>query len=331
MSLINNISDFEKYVPISKQLDPLFIKLPTQISIAEQKYIVKEIGKSLFSELDSEYNAGSYPNAAREEAVKLIQKALSNFTTALFIPKHKVQIDANGIRVINSDERQDAKPFDTYEAIRSYERDGWIALEECLEFIESNSSDFPTWVASPESTIFSHSFIKTTFDFEAVTGMQISRRLFKKIKPYITTYERDSIKAKTGKELFDELIGQLVSNSVTDLNKELIEPIRYVVAHGALARAISMAAVELNDEGLTVAAPTSTTNMVKPRAAASERSMENIVATCKEVFTEQIGILVKILQENADDYPLFKSSSAYKPEFSGKTFTNPDDSSIFLL
>jgi chemotaxis protein CheY-P-specific phosphatase CheC len=331
MSLIKTITDFEKYVPISTQLDPDFVKLPPQIEISEQKYIIKEIGKTLYLELVSQYEDEIFENESTKTATFLLQKAIANFTIALFIPKHKVQIDANGVRVTNSDERQDAKPYDTYEAIRSYERDGWIALEEALEFIEINSRDFPTWTASPESTIFSNSFIKTTFDFEAVTGMQISRRLFKKIKPYITTYERDSVKSKTGKELFDELINQMVSNSVTELNKQLIEPIRYVVAHGALARAISMAAVELNDEGLTVAAPTSTTNMVKPRASASDRSMENIVATCNEVFTEQIGILVKTLQDNADDYPLFKDSSAYKAEYNGKTFTNPDDTSVFLL
>jgi hypothetical protein len=177
MSFFNDIDQFREFVPISREVDSDFTKLPPQIATAEKQFISAEIGKEFLEVLRVAFKDDT-ETEFQTSARKILQRCLANFTLALFIPKHKVQVDSQGVRVTDDNDRKDAKPYDTNEAIKAFERDGWLALEELLEYLESNDEEFPTWASSVESTVFSRSFIRTCRELESVTGLRVTRRLF---------------------------------------------------------------------------------------------------------------------------------------------------------
>ena len=331
MSFFTTIDELREFVPVGQQLDPEFKKLPSQLVIAEKKFITDEIGKAFIEELRSAY-ANSNESIYQAEARSMLQNALAHFTIALFIPKHKVQIDSQGLRVTENDERKDAKPFDTVKAIEAFERDGWMALENLLEYLEDFQSEFPTWNSSPQFTAFARSCIRTTKELETYTGIRFSRRLFKKIKPHITRHERNSIVPITSEELFGDLISQFAEENLSPENAAIFPDVCYAVAHGAVCDALGILPVEFSDDGVTVAGTTSNSNIARVRSAASDTQLQATINHCNKLYLQHLGILTQTLQENADSYPAFKTSGAYREVYSGKKTENPEgDSPVFMM
>jgi hypothetical protein len=265
------------------------------------------------------------------EARRILQRCLANFTVALFIPKHKVQIDTQGVRVTDDNDRKDAKPYDTNESIKAFERDGWAALEEFLEYLESNSSKFSMWAASKEATFFKNSFIRTCNDLENTTGLRVSRRLFKKIKPHINRHERSSVASITGKEQFDLFLEEFLAGEYEPGTEDLIPEIQSIIGHGALHDALALLPVDISEEGITVAGNTSNTNMVRSKTAANDAQLKEMKNQMSLIFEQSKGSLSKALHNNPDLYPAFASSTAYSPDHKGNGFENPDGTSVFMM
>jgi hypothetical protein len=330
MSFFKTFDEFKEFVPVSLQLDPQLKKLLPQSLIAESQYLVPEIGSAFIEELREAYTNNT-ETIFQATARNSIQALLANFTIALFIPKHKIQVDSQGIRVTENEANKDAKPHDTAEGIKAYERDGWILLENLMVYLEANASAFPTWAASPESTIFSNALIKTTKDLEQYTGIRVSRRLFKKIQPHIHRHETKSLVAITGLPLYVEWLDQLKTNSVSPANAVAIPDAMYMVSHGALLDSLAVLDVEFGDDGITVASNTSNSNQVRTRVAATEQRLVNTVAHCEKIFTQYQGSLQKTLQELSSSLPLFVSDGAYKEPYTGKRNENPPNSKVIRL
>lgn len=330
MSFFTTQQEFGQFVPIGLKLDPEFVKLPAQISIAETQFLTKEVGRNFLSELRAAY-ANASETIYQAEARVILQKCLANFAIALFIPKHKLQIDSSGVREVEDSDRKGAKPYDTAEAIKAYDRDGWIALEELLEYLEANRTEFPTWAGSAESTHFRNSFIRTTFDLEQYSGIRVSRRLFKRIKPHLSMAARAGVVPVTGAPFYQELLNQHLAGNLSPENAKLLESLCIIVAHGALKSAMSLLPVEFSDDGLTVAANTSNANMVRTRTAANDTRVADAAAESLRIYDEEVSSLTGFLQKNADSYPLFKESGAYRPASNGASFTNDPNSPTLMF
>ena len=330
MSFFNDIDQFREFVPVSREVDSEFTKLPPQIAIAEKQFISGEIGKVFLEELRlafSQDNETEYQSSAR----RILQRCLANFTLALFIPKHKVQIDSQGVRVTDDNDRKDAKPYDTNEAIKAFERDGWLALEELLEYLESNDAEFPTWSSSIESTVFSKSFIRTCRELESVTGLRVTRRLFKKIKPHISRHERSTVVSITGLEQFNSFLSQYADGSYEEGTNEVLPEIQSIIGHGSLRDALALLPVEISEEGITVSGNTSNTNMVRSKTAANDNQLHAMKQQMNLIFEESKGSLSRILHASPELYTAFASSSAYAPDNKGNGFDNPEGTSVFMM
>jgi hypothetical protein len=330
MSFFNDIDQLKEFVPVSREVDSDFTKLPPQIAIAEKQYISGEIGKEFLEELRLAFTDET-ETEFQTSARKILQRSLANFTVALFVPKHKVQIDSQGVRVTDDNDRKDAKPYDTNEAIKAFERDGWLALEELLEYLEDNDSEFPTWSSSVESTVFSKSFIRTCRELESVTGLRVTRRLFKKIKPHISRHERSTITSITGSEQFDLFLSQYADGSYEYGTREVLPEIQSIIGHGALRDALALLPVEISEEGITVSGNTSNTNMVRSKTAANDTQLNAMKRQMDLIFEESKGSLSRFLHANPDSFPAFASSSAYTQGRTGNGFDNPEGTSVFMM
>lgn len=330
MSFFRTQQEFAEFVPVGLQLDPDFVKLPAQISIAQSQYLIKEIGSAFAMELETAY-ANATETDYQASARVLVQKTLANFAVALFIPKHKVAIDSSGVREVQDGDRRGAMPHDTAEAIKAYDRDGWASLEELLEYLETNRTQFPTWASSVESTHFRNSLIRTTFDLELYSGIRISRRLFKRIKPHLSMAARAGVVPITGVPLYQEVLAQHLAGGVNEANGKLLESMCLIVAHGAIKSALGILPVEISEDGITVAANSSNANMVRARVGANDQAISNIATEAQRIYDEQVSSLLGFLQKNADAYELFKTGGAYRPASNGATFTNDPDSPTIMF
>lgn len=325
-TLFKTFDEFIEFVPVSKQMDPEFVKLPAQIYNAQNAFISKEIGRAFFNELLDIYIDGT-PSTIQMDAIYMLQAPLANYSIFLYAPKHKVTLDSQGIRVSENEKEKDAKPFDTTQALEAYLRDSYTGIEQALEFLEENKDEFPTWTSSKEYTAFSRALIRSTSELEAATGVLVTRRLFRFIKPHISRIETQQLDSILGKNLLSEILDQIQSDSISPTNKAIIDIARPAVAFTALNDAISLSEVEWSDLGITVLSNSVNSNVSRGKVAAPDQKIANLSLTCKKLGPEQLALLQKFIIDNAADYPLFVAPEVYN----GGPMKNKDGSGVHGL
>ncbi len=325
-TLFKTFEEFIEFVPLSKAMDPFFVKLPAQIYNAQNAFISKEIGREFLKELIDVFNDDT-PSAIQLEAIKMLRAPLANYSIYLYAPKHKVTFDSQGIRVTENENEKDAKPFDTTQALDAYLRDAYTGIEQALEFLEQNKDQFSTWTNSKEYTAFSRAIVRSTSELELVTGVLVTRRLFRFIKPHVTRIETQQLASILGKNLLSEILDQIQSNTVSVANKAIIDIARPAVAYCALGDAISLSEVEWSDLGITVLSNSVNSNVSRGKVAAPDQKISNLSASCRKLGPEQLSMLQKFIIDNASDYPLFAAPELYN----GGPFKNKDGSGVHAL
>jgi hypothetical protein len=308
--LFKTAQDFAEFVPIGKEMDSGFTKLPAQIHTAQMTFLVKEIGSAFLTELLTAYLDGT-PSVAQAQAILRIQAPLANYTTYLFLPKHKLQIDSQGVRVNENQEQKDAKPFDMNQALEAYLRDAYTGIEQVLEYLEANKASYSTWASSKEYTAFSKATIRTCTELEQATGIPVTRRLFRFIKPHISRCENQLLNSILGKPLLEEILTQIQAGTVSEANQALLDIARPAVAFTALADTLSLVEVEMSDLGITVLSSAVNSLVARGKSAAPDSKIQNMASTCQKLGPEQLANLHKFIIDNAADYPLFTAPESY--------------------
>ncbi|WP_347269020.1 DUF6712 family protein [Paracoccus sp. (in: a-proteobacteria)] len=121
----------------------------------EEQIIRQKLGDDLFDHLKT-IDASASPVFTAPEKLLLVKlkKTIAYFTVCFALPFHSVRIDANGITIIaanstvtNKDQepRQPANNSAINQIITSAEKSAQVWLQNAIDFIENNISDFPDY------------------------------------------------------------------------------------------------------------------------------------------------------------------------------------------
>jgi hypothetical protein len=202
-----------------------------------------------------------------------VRTALATFAAGYYGNSTGVQLGATGPVQSESATLKPAGRQALADMTEANETAGFEALEALFELLEDNRADYPLWASSDACTVLHGQFLATAKEFDKLVFINRSRQRFLELQPTMRDLERLVLLPLMGAPLVRELREQLTSATVTVLNIELLSYVRPVVANLAIR----------NDED---------------RQATGAAYLEELRA---------------FLYERADDYPLFKSSTAYKP------------------
>lgn len=308
MSLITTIEEIQPFLPIDADLE-ITAFLP-YIKQAQRNEISQLLGKEMLELLQETYeqNDGdlSSESQALQELLPMVQNPLAFYAYARFANKSTLSLSHMGMFETSPDHTTSAPKWKIQAVIMDIISQGDEAAEQLLEFLEENASDFPLWKDSSAMTYADGSIFAKASDFNTFIEISYSRRLFLRLKPYVRKAEILAKKVVSA-ELFNDVQNQLKTQAVEPETEELLPYLRNYVAHEAMLRALPFLPFSNGQSGLQII---TTIEQLNVKSAISASDKRELINELKTQLQEAKNELIYFLQDNADDYPLWKNSTA---------------------
>ena len=308
MSLITTIEEIQPFLPIDSDLE-ITAFLP-YIKQAQRNEISQLLGKEMLELLQETYDQNngdlSSESQALQELLPMVQNPLAFYAYARFANKSNLSLSHMGMFETSPDHTASPPKWKVQAAIMDIISQGDEAAEQLLEFLEENASDYPLWKDSSAMTYADGSIFAKVSDFNAFIEISYSRRLFLRLKPYIRKAEILAKKVVSA-ELFNDVQNQLKTQAVEPETEELLPYLRNYVAHEAMLRALPFLPFSNGQAGLQII---TTIEQLNVKSAISASDKRELIHELKTQLMEAKNELIYFLQDNADDYPLWKNSTA---------------------
>lgn len=177
-TLIQNIDQIKQYV--STAFNFAFANIEPYVKTVERQKIKSLLGEDTYNAW-----ATTAPTTGNPlKAYNLFMEASANLSTLHYIPIGVVNIGDNGITVSESQHTKTASYGQILDLKRSLLETANTAIDEALELMEANPSDFPLWTPTSAYTVFKELMVQTTQEFQRFFNIQNSRQTFIALRPY---------------------------------------------------------------------------------------------------------------------------------------------------
>ncbi|MFY0628688.1 MAG: hypothetical protein JXR07_20515 [Reichenbachiella sp.] len=327
--MLLNDTDLKAVLPVAGSFS--HSQLLPDIRTVENREIKKLLGVTLYTSLDTAYESDS-TTAVQKELLTYVQPIIANLSFWMFLDKGNVSIDDTGIYAVHTETKKPAFEWQVKAVRRTFKRTGFNAIDNLIEFLEDNSADYPDWTSSSADEEARKFFLNTAIQYHEYVSIKESRYMFMALLPIMKRVELQEVSATISKELFEEIKDQLSSLTISLTNADLLYNLKGSIAHLSWSFALLELPVIIDSDGIQLLDSSYSGSDIK----LSESDAKRINAI--SIRHEKIGMsyLEKVkdyLQENADDYPLYKASDCYIDilEDESTEFENDPDSGIVML
>jgi hypothetical protein len=310
--LIKTLDEFQQYVRIVGifPVETLIASVPD----TQANYFPDVLGDELLNDLDAWYEIGDdKPDIPRYSALlPYVQRALARFTIFMASPELDVTITGSGIGVIMNQNIAPASADRVKKFDNANEERGWDNIETLLIFLEDHLSDYPEWVNSPAYTMDVRNLINSAIDFDFFYNIQRSRLKFKSLRPVMDNIEMLKIRKVISDELFDRILNEIKTGSITDPIKKILKKLQFSVANYTMADAMDGDKYQGHDQTV------------------NENRFNRDLALFLSNGDKYLADVRTTIDTNPDDYPEYVNS----PIYIGNTnygFTNAKDNTIFVF
>lgn len=322
--LFKDIATFKEVFPIVGSTE--FENIQQFIQQAELEFIIPLIGKEQYDDINDAYNATT-PTLSSEQAALLpyLQKALAPYSMYLWIPSGQLSIGDNGIRIANTETHKTAFQWQIDKLERSLIRQGGVAADSLLQFLEENKSDYTLWTDSESYNDFKSTFITSALQFSKIyAALGYSRTNFIAIRSTMKMIEDLDIQSELGEEYYLELQDEHLSGSLTEENKKVYNIMIKAIAHLTIARAIATLSVSFDERGVLNFNSKSNTTTLDNKEPAKDQMITKLEVEAEKIGKSYIQKLKKFLADNISDYSTYASSSAYDDQSTASFYKNSE-------
>jgi len=329
MNIITTIDELKEYVEVANSLKFDTIKP----SIALTKKSIKScVGDELYIKLidaysDSDFKVKAMPVPLKALAM-LVQGATANISMSLLVSRISVSVSDSGIIRNDNESQKTAYQYQEVNLRESYLRAGNGYLDDILIYLENNKSNFPEWVSSPSFLDYNKYFIRSSEQFSSCYNINESRLAFMSVRYIMKRIEDFQVKDIVGSKLFKVLKEQLKSDTVTIVNKILLDDfIRPGVALITISKGVWERALDISENGVSVSVMGSSGNnqLRQEAAVAKQQKMADQLLADGNEYLSRMGVF---LDKNIVDYPDFEI-----PKIESHLFTikNKIDNGIYSV
>ncbi|SDK34965.1 hypothetical protein SAMN05421823_102524 [Catalinimonas alkaloidigena] len=321
--LFKTTDELREYLPANVTFQ--FGDVKPYLRQAENRWLRRALGEKEYANLQEKYEERETTplNDTWQELLALCQLAVANLAFMLYIPFGQVEATSTGFKISVSDTQKTAFEWQIRKLEASFRDTGLAGLEDVLAFLEAHTEIFTDWKASQACTQYREGFVSTTEQLAyLIPNVGTSRRLFLALRPAFRSVEQRCILPVLGKALFQQLKEEMKAGNVSEAHQELIEWIRPVVAHLALAEGLDDLAVTLEDDGITLF-DNSASRLVDSRGPADLQRVGLLRRKREADGYLALQELTQFLLMNGDDYPLYEAPASPLPPnpTSGTFFT----------
>ncbi len=226
-----------------------------------------------------------------------------------YAPKAEISLSDAGPR---RQETNTAKSAYGYQVVNYREqklREGEIAAESLLQFLEDNKTAYPDWVASTAFKKYRSLFIKNAKEFNELFQSASPYRNYWAWRYKMYDVEQQIIKKEIGKELFDYLkdIDEDAAGTYSEAETELLYKLKKAIAYFTVAYAIPFHNVRLDSNGITVVSGNNTVANKDQdgRRAASGDDLSHIARDADGDARGWMQDALDYIIANAVEFPLY--------------------------
>lgn len=333
MGFISDTNTFIGFYSVAGGMD--WGMLGPHYDAAEKKFILPLIGKATYDDLLTK-QSGSSLSPIETEAVTYIQHAAAFYTIYHMAPFMNSQMGNLGmIEPRTNDGTSGGMRLWNYKETR---REALLhadtIADSLISFLEENDTSFSLWKTSGTYTISHSNFINDAPTFQKFFNIQSSRRTWMALRPTMeNVVSKKYVRQITCKGLYDEILTQIKTDSLSTENGTLLPYIQAVVANATIVESISFLSVRISDQGIVL---TSDEELMagSSQAPATGSQKDRILQRASDNTQFHQHELREFLEENADNYTLYRDSDCKQSDTTTTDFpgrVNNSDSQSFMF
>jgi hypothetical protein len=299
------MEEIRAFVPVSSSSD--FDSVAPHIANAERDYLVPLIGTEMYERLITFYQTEfvedlTVAEQKKAELLRLVQSAVIHIAYWIGFDLLNAHITDGGFKRTESTSVKGLFKYQE-ENLKTYFRtNGFNGLDTVLQYLETNSSGFGEFAASPAFTLLKSAFIPTTDLFNELVFINKSRLTFLRMKPHMQLIEDTEISILLGPTAFALVKSEMVKANPDPKVTALLPYIRKPVAYLASALLMEESGADLTDNGLFFTSTTSGYNNDTERKPSTSERVAVLVKRNRNIGLAYLDQLRSYLAANASDW-----------------------------
>ncbi|WP_417365906.1 DUF6712 family protein [Flavobacterium beibuense] len=295
-SLIESLETLRLYVETSPHID--FEKVLPFKKRAERKYIKKLIGGAQLEALIAYQGAGE-DNLSKVK--DLLTEALACYTIVSYLTPGSTSVTGAGILKNNNDDSSQAEWYEIRDLKREYFFAANEAIDEALELMEKNTSDFQAWTESDNYTLFNDCVVKKTGDFNSGFFINNNRLVFLALKPYMKEVEEQYLIPLLG-----NCYSEIINTSTDPIKKRAQELARNAVIALTVSKVCTAGTFLFTSSGMSILYEELPWEKKK---SLSEFQLDNLMEDRQNSGEEYLKKLKKVIVDNPTVFPCFQQKT----------------------
>lgn len=284
--------------------------LADNLNRAVNNFILPYLGQAQLESLKTKYD-GNTLNPTETKLLEIVQRLQAHAARYYNVDFEQVTENNHAMTIINSGTELSPKLWQVNNIKENIYQHIYEIVEQLLHFLETNKASFPLWTASEQYTWLKNTLLQSATEFDKIIHINKSRLLFNKLKNLIYQSEISMITEITGIALYQQILLQTNSNSLTADNKTVTDLCKFATAFTVFADALETLPIVVGANGVYKLSQTQEQSSGNIRNPSDLHTIGIAITNYKTKAADYKDKLAKYLFANADTYPLYKSSTAY--------------------
>lgn len=300
-----------------------FNSVAPTIRLVEQQHIAPVLGNALYNSLNNAYTAAADESSLPNDQKNLLEKCrcvIGPLLCYYYAPKAEVKLGDAGAQRMESDTNKTAYQNQVVNFREQMLREGDLATELLLQFLDENKTAYPGWATSAGYSKYKSLFIKSGSEFNDLFSSHSPYRNYMAMRSKMFDVEQNSIRPLVGDVLFNYLKtkDQTGDPAFTTNEADLLFKIKKVIAYLTVVNAIPFLNVRLDANGLTVMSLNGVQNdELSKRTAADKVMINNLIEACDASAKSWIDNVTAFIAANPTDFaqyaPVTQDSACETP------------------
>jgi len=306
--LFKTLPEIQNYLVVGNGTD--FNRVKPHILNAETAYIQPLLGSILFNRLQQYYNAkplgsgsADYNIEQMEALLEKIQKSLIHLAYWMGFQVLNATISDGGFKRTESASTKSLFHYQEDELKEYFKTAGFNAMDEVLEYLETNIVYFDDFDTTPTWTVIKSAFIPSTKIFNAIIDISSSRLTFLRLKSYCGLIEDMEIRPILGLAIFDDIKAEMIKDEPAAKVLAILPYIRKPIAYLSTALLMEESGADLSEKGLYFENTSATNISGRNKQPSSDERIAILVARYRGIGMAYLDQLKSYLAANIADWP----------------------------
>lgn len=293
----------------------MWSELEAYIRQATRRFILPFIGQDLYDDIADTIQSGGALTDPQKEFVERLRDAVAYSAIMTILPKKKTVVASMGaIENVAKEGTTATSQWGFRTTLWSVAQDADRNTDEMLEYLEArvkaSDTNFDLWKDSDAFLVGKADLFRTTGEFQTYQNINNSRRTYLSLLPVLKQATKQHLVPILSQEQYDALVTAVRANNPTPAQEKLLEKVRMAAAAWAVFYATNKVAVLPDQDGWRVIGNAEAVDQRSYSAEVTQGAIQRIRDASEQDSRINTADLTLFLAENADDYPLWKASSA---------------------